>query len=55
MKPTMALKPLVFALAAVMAMAAQAGGQGNGNGHGNGHDDHNQGPDLNTLPPRPRR
>lgn len=50
MKPTMALKPLVFALAAVMAMAAQAGGgQGNGNGHGNGHDDHNQGPDLNTL------
>lgn len=50
MKPTMALKPLVFALAAVMAMAAQAGGgQGNGNGHGNGHNDHNQGPDLNTL------
>ena len=29
MKPTMALKPLVFALAAVMAMAAQAGGDYN--------------------------
>lgn len=38
MKPTMALKPLVFALAAVMAMAAQAGG--NDNGHGNGHGHH---------------
>ncbi|MCO7571895.1 MULTISPECIES: heme utilization protein [Pseudomonas chlororaphis group] len=51
MKPTMALKPLVFALAAVMAMAAQAGGNehGNNGGHGNGHGDHNQGPDLNTL------
>lgn len=34
MKSTMALKPLVFALAAVMAMAAQAGGQGGGNDHG---------------------
>ncbi|MBC3372579.1 heme utilization protein [Pseudomonas sp. SWRI92] len=45
MKPTMALKPLVFALAAVMAMAAQAGG--NGNGHGNGHG--NQGPKGPTL------
>jgi len=33
MKPTMALKPLVFALAAVMAMAAQAGGNDNHNGH----------------------
>lgn len=42
MKPTMALKPLVFALAAVMAMAAQADGNGRGNGHGNGHG--NQGP-----------
>lgn len=51
MKPTMALKPLVFALAAVMAMAAQAGGNehGNNGGHGHGHGDHNQGPDLNTL------
>ncbi|NUT80037.1 MULTISPECIES: hypothetical protein [Pseudomonas] len=38
MKPTMALKPLVFALAAVMAMAAQA--QGNGNGYGNDHGHH---------------
>ncbi|MBT2341135.1 MULTISPECIES: heme utilization protein [Pseudomonas] len=38
MKPTMALKPLVFALAAVMAMAAQAGG--NDNNHGHGHGDH---------------
>ena len=51
MKPTMALKPLVFALAAVMAMAAQAGGNDHGNngGHGNGHGDHDQGPDLSTL------
>jgi hypothetical protein len=44
MKPTMALKPLVFALAAVMAIAAQAGGRdddhGHGNGHGNGHNNH---------------
>ncbi|NWA24697.1 heme utilization protein [Pseudomonas gingeri] len=47
MKPTMALKPLVFALAAVMAMAAQAGG--NDDGHGRRHHDHNQGPDLATL------
>lgn len=45
MKPTMALKPLVFALAAVMAMAAQADGRGNG--HGNGHG--NQGPKGPTL------
>lgn len=41
MKPEMALKPLVFALAAVMAMAAQAGGDGNGDG---------QGPTLDRLP-----
>lgn len=46
MKPTMALKPLVFALAAIMAMAAQAGGN-NDHGHGGHHG--NQGPDLNTL------
>ncbi|UMZ09212.1 heme utilization protein [Pseudomonas sp. MPFS] len=46
MKPTMALKPLVFALAAIMAMAAQAGGNNN-HGHGGHHG--NQGPDLNTL------
>lgn len=47
MKSTMALKPLVFALAAVMAMAAQAGG-GNEGGHG-----HNppppKGPTLEQL------
>ena len=35
MKPVMALKPLVFAIAALMAVAAQAGGGGNGNGGGN--------------------
>lgn len=35
MKPTMALKPLVFALAAVMAMAAQAGNDHGHNGHNN--------------------
>ncbi|WP_434650946.1 heme utilization protein [Pseudomonas sp. D1-2] len=46
MKPTMALKPLVFALAAVMAMAAQA----DGNGHGNGHGNHGpKGPTLEQL------
>ncbi|SEN22833.1 hypothetical protein SAMN04487857_1128 [Pseudomonas sp. ok272] len=33
MKPTMALKPLVFALAAVMAMAAQAGNDFYGGNH----------------------
>ncbi|PCR95961.1 heme utilization protein [Pseudomonas fluorescens] len=56
MKPTMALKPLVFALAAVMAIAAQAGGRdddnhGHGNGHGNGHGhDHDpKGPTLEEL------
>ncbi|MDB6445633.1 MULTISPECIES: heme utilization protein [Pseudomonas] len=50
MKPAMALKPLVFALAAVMAMAAQAGGNGNGNGNGNGHGHHGpQGPTLDQL------
>ena len=37
MKPTMALKPLVFALAAVMAMAAQAGDNDRGRGHGHHH------------------
>ncbi|MBI6619599.1 MULTISPECIES: heme utilization protein [Pseudomonas] len=48
MKPTMALKPLVFALAAVMAMAAQADGRGNG--HGNGHGNHGpKGPTLEQL------
>ncbi|WP_431081863.1 heme utilization protein [Pseudomonas thivervalensis] len=48
MKPTMALKPLVFALAAVMAMAAQADGRGNG--HGNGHGDNGpRGPSFEQL------
>ncbi|MFJ4374598.1 heme utilization protein [Pseudomonas japonica] len=39
MKPQMALKPLVFALAAVMAVAAQAGGRDDNRGghHGGGH------------------
>ena len=37
MKPTMALKPLVFALAAVMAMAAQAGDNERGHGHHHHH------------------
>jgi hypothetical protein len=37
MKSAMALKPLVFALAAVMAMAAQAGGNDHGNNGGHGH------------------
>ena len=36
MKPVMALKPLVFALAALMAVAAQAGGGNNGGGGGGG-------------------
>ncbi|QKV64402.1 heme utilization protein [Pseudomonas sp. 43A] len=52
MKPTMALKPLVFALAAVMAIAAQAGGRDDdhGNGHGNGHGNHEpKGPTLEQL------
>ncbi|MBV4484891.1 heme utilization protein [Pseudomonas sp. SWRI153] len=48
MKPTMALKPLVFALAAVMAMAAQADGRGGNNGHGNGHGQP-RGPSLEQL------
>jgi len=51
MKPTMALKPLVFALAAVMAIAAQAGGRDDhGNGHGNGHGNHEpKGPTLEQI------
>ena len=36
MKPTMALKPLVFAVAAIMAVAVQADNRNN-NGHNNGH------------------
>ena len=54
MKTTTALKPLVFALAAVMAIAAQAAGRddghGNGNGHGNGHGNNGpQGPTLDQI------
>lgn len=43
MKPQMALKPLVFALAAVMAVAAQAGGRDDNRGghHGGGHHNDN--------------
>jgi len=46
MKPTMALKPLVFALAAVMAVAAQAGG--NNGGHNGGHNGGNSGGNNNS-------
>lgn len=46
MKPQMALKPLVFALAAVMAVAAQAGGRDDNHGGHNGG--HNGGHDGNT-------
>ncbi|WP_248741499.1 MULTISPECIES: heme utilization protein [unclassified Pseudomonas] len=45
MKSTMALKPLVFALAAVMAMAAQAGGRGDDHDHGH----QPKGPTLEEL------
>lgn len=38
MKPTMAIKPLVFALAAVMAVAAHAGQGNDGRNHGHDHD-----------------
>ena len=41
MKPVMALKPLVFALAALMAVAAQAGGGNNGGGGGGGNGGNN--------------
>lgn len=36
MKPSMAIKPLVFAIAAIMAVAVQADDR-RGNGHGNGN------------------
>jgi hypothetical protein len=46
----MALKPLVFALAAVMSIAAQAGGHEDNHGHGNGHGNHEpKGPTLEQL------
>ncbi|MGE8149990.1 heme utilization protein [Pseudomonas vancouverensis] len=48
MKPTMALKPLVFALAAVMSIAAQAGGRDDDHGHG--HNNHQpKGPTLEQI------
>lgn len=54
MNPTTALKPLAFALAAVMAFAAQAGGledHEQGNGQSNGHGDNHQpkGPTLEQI------
>ena len=50
MKPTMALKPLVFALAAVMAVAAQAGGRNDDHGGGRGnHHDNDPSPLLSLL------
>src|ERR1700760_594888 len=49
MKPSMALKPLVFAIAAVMAVAVQANGNDDHhNGHHNGHNNGGQ-----QTPPRP--
>jgi len=47
MKPSMAIKPLVFAIAAVMAVAVQAGQNDRRNDHHNGH--HNNG--QHTPPP----
>lgn len=49
MKPTMALKPLVFAVAAVLAVAVHADNRnddnhGHGHGHGHGHDQHHPKP-----------
>jgi hypothetical protein len=38
MKPSMAIKPLVFAIAAVMAVAVQAGQEDNHHRHDRGHD-----------------
>lgn len=45
MKPTLALKPLVFALAAVMAVAAHAADDQNKGGHGDPHHGGHQQPD----------
>jgi hypothetical protein len=48
MKPSMAIKPLVFAIAAVMAVAVQAGQRDDHhNGHHNGHNNNGQ----HTPPP----
>jgi len=47
MKPSMAIKPLVFAIAAVMAVAVQAEQNDRSGGHHNGH--HNNG--QHTPPP----
>ncbi|WP_223550583.1 heme utilization protein [Pseudomonas sp. A-B-19] len=53
MNPTTALRPLAFALAAVMAIAAQAGGldenQGNGQGNGPGNNHQPEGPTLEQI------
>lgn len=49
MKPQMALKPLVFALAAVMAVAAQAGGRNDDHGGGRGHHNDNDPSPLLSL------
>ncbi|KJZ43627.1 MULTISPECIES: hypothetical protein [Pseudomonas] len=54
MNPTTALKPLAFALAAVMAFAAQAGGlddheQGNGQSNGQGNNHQPKGPTLEQI------
>ncbi|XBT41740.1 heme utilization protein [Pseudomonas viridiflava] len=48
MKPSMAIKPLVFAIAAIMAVAVQAGQNDRRNDHHNGHH-HNNG--HHTPPP----
>ncbi|WP_085717524.1 heme utilization protein [Pseudomonas sp. B28(2017)] len=53
MNPKTALKPLAFALAAVMAFAAQAGalddGQGNGQGNGQVNNPQPEGPSLEQI------
>lgn len=49
MKPTMAIKPLVFALTAIMAVAAQAGIESNKNWHPDHH--HNHKHDKDTAKP----
>jgi hypothetical protein len=50
MNPTTALKPLAFALAAVMAFAAQAGGlDDHAQGNGQGNNDQPKGPTLEQI------